>query len=253
MGDTVGANSITTGLVTATMAELGIVEPRHDADVRGGTASLVQLMTWLSPGFPIGAFAYSHGIESAVAERRIRDAETLFEWLAVLLRTGSGWNDLVLFAAAYRAAHEDDADALAEVTELGLAMGGSRERRDETRALGAAFAEASLPWQSGAMLDTPMPYPVAVATLAAEKDIPLEEGLVAFAHGFAANLVAVATRLVPLGQSDAVKVLNRLEPVVLSCAARAERSTLDDLGSAAILSEIAAMRHETLSTRLFRS
>jgi urease accessory protein len=65
--------------------------------------------------------------------------------------------------------------------------------------------------------------------------------------------VQAAVRLVPLGQSDGVAALAALEGTVLATAARAATSTLDDLGSAAFMSEIMAMRHETQYSRVFRS
>jgi urease accessory protein len=219
-------------------------------------AALLRLMTWLSPAFPVGGFAYSHGLESAIAERRIGDAGTLSAWLETLLLRGSGWNDLVLFAEAFRAAGAGDAARMAAVRELAVALGGSRERRAETQALGTAFEAAALPWRdpSDARPDlADAPYPVAVARLAADAGIKLSDALAAYAHGFCANLVSVATRLVPLGQSQMVTVLHRLEPTQIEAARRAEGSTLDDLGSSSILSDIAAMRHESMATRLFRS
>ena len=83
--------------------------------------------------------------------------------------------------------------------------------------------------------------------------IALETALTAWLHAFAANLVSVAVRAIPLGQSDAVAVIAGLEDVILRTAARAAEATLDDLGSGAIASDIAAMRHETLDGRLFIS
>lgn len=216
-----------------------------------GGAALLRLLTWLSPAFPVGAFAFSHGLESAISARQVVDAETLFGWVHTLLVHGSGWNDLVLFAEAHAAA--SDPVRLQSVAELAVALGGSRERRTETLALGAAFTLASAPWRT-APADLPdASYPVAVGRLAAAEGVPLQPALTAFAHAFAATLVTAATRLVPLGQGDMVRVTKCLEPVILAAAERAAGSTLDDLGSAAILSDIAAMRHETLETRLFRS
>ena len=72
-------------------------------------------------------------------------------------------------------------------------------------------------------------------------------------HAFAANLVSVAVRAVPLGQTDGVAVIADREPVILAAAVRAAASSLDDLGSCALCSDIAAMRHETLGVRLFIS
>ena len=216
-----------------------------------GNAALLRLLSWLSPSFPVGAFAFSHGLENAIRVRQISDADTLYDWVGTLLQHGSGWNDLVLFAEAHAAT--GDPARLQEVADLAVALGGSRERRLETLALGAAFIAASAPWREDGTELPDAPYPVAVGRLAAAEGVPLLPALTAFAYGFAATLVTAATRLVPLGQGDMVRVTKRLEPVILEAAARAESSTLDDLGSAAILSEIAAMRHETMETRLFRS
>ncbi|KQQ88748.1 urease accessory protein UreF [Aureimonas sp. Leaf324] len=212
-----------------------------------GLDTLLKLQTWLSPAFPIGAFGYSHGLEAAIADGLLQTGVECEGWIATLLQHGSGWNDLVLLAAAYRA----DASELAEITELGLAMSGSAERRREAMDLGIAFAEASVPWGGGP--SHAATYPVAVGVLACREGLPLAAVCAAFAHAFAANLLSVCVRLVPLGQREAVAILRRLEPVLEAVARRAAASTLDDLGSAAILSEIQAMRHETLETRLFRS
>lgn len=229
---------------TARMAAMTTEEP-------GGPA-LVRLMTWLSPAFPIGAFAFSHGLEAAVAEGGLADGETVADWIALLLTDGSAWNDLVLFAQAHRAAAAGDEGQLREIADLARALGGSAERRLETLALGDAFARSAAPWSDAGPGGGEV-YPIAVARVAVAGGVSLRPALEAFAHGFATNLVSAATRLVPLGQSAAMRALHALEPVILASAARAASSTQDDLGSAAILSDIAAMRHETLPTRLFRS
>ncbi|UIJ72303.1 urease accessory protein UreF [Aurantimonas sp. HBX-1] len=232
-------------------------------------AALPQLLTLFSPAFPIGGFAWSHGLEAAVAEGIVTDGDGLAAWVALLLDRGSGWNDLVLMAEAFHAAAAGDRGRLASVAELAVALAGSAERRAETLALGAAFAEASAHWageggepgtataEGGlAAVTAPcggLPYPVAAGRLAAMAGLPLAETLIAYAHGFAAALVSAAVRLVPLPQSVAVRVLHGLEPAIADAAGRAARATLDDLGSSALGSDIAAMRHETLHTRLFRS
>lgn len=209
----------------------------------------VRLQLWLSPAFPVGAFAWSHGLEAAVAEGRVASADDARDWIAFLLRHGSGWNDLVLFAQSHRAA--GDPERLATVAELALALAGSDRRRAETAALGEAFALAVAPWE--AHMPNDAPYPVAVALASARSGIPREAALAAFALAFASNLVSALVRLVPLGQREATRVLAELEPTILAVADRAAAAAPDDLGSAAMLSDIAAMRQETLRTRLFRS
>ncbi|MEH6717610.1 MAG: urease accessory protein UreF [Aurantimonas endophytica] len=229
---------------------------------------LPQLLTLFSPAFPIGGFAWSHGLESAVAEGVVTNGDGVADWVALLLDRGSGWNDLVLMAEAFHAAAAGDQERLASVAELAVALAGSAERRAETLALGAAFTEASAHWagegggpgaETQASLSAvtapygSLPYPIAAGRLAAMAGLPLADTLIAYAHGFAASLVSAAVRLVPLPQSVAVQVLHGLEPAIAGAAERAKRATLDDLGSSALGSDIAAMRHETLHTRLFRS
>ena len=97
------------------------------------------LLAWMSPTFPIGGFAYSHGLEWAIEDRQVTDAASLREWIGDVLARGSGWNDAVLFARCW----DQDADVL---NELALALAGSRERYLETTSLGNAFMLAAKTW-----------------------------------------------------------------------------------------------------------
>lgn len=211
------------------------------------TEPLLKLLTWLSPAFPVGSFSYSHGLETAIADGTVRDRASLQAWIAALIAHGSGWTDAVLLAEAHAAA--TDPDRLAEAAELGEAMAPAAERRRETLSQGAAFAAAVSAWSPAA----PAPYCIAVGKAAADHGVPLEPALTAWLHAFASNLVSIALRAVPLGQTDGVAVLAALEPLILTTAACAAASSLDDLGACALMSDIAAMRHETLSVRLFIS
>lgn len=96
-------------------------------------------------------------------------------------------------------------------------------------------------------------YPVAVGAVARAHGVPLEPSITAFAHAFVANLVSAAVRLVPLGQTDGQRITADLEPAVHEGAARAIAGDPAVLASATLASDIAAMRHETQYTRLFRS
>lgn len=214
-------------------------------------ARLLHLLTWLSPAFPVGAFGYSHGLETAIREGDVTDARSLSRWIATLLEHGSGWNDAVLARAAWLAVTAEDHRALDAVAELAEAMSPSAERRRETMAQGAAFLTAVAAWAPPPILDAP--YPVAVGAAAGAAGIPVRPALTAWLHAFAANLISVAVRAVPLGQSDAVAVIAGLEGVILRTSERASASTLDDLGGCTLRSDIASMRHETLPGRLFIS
>ena len=250
------------GMITAiTMTEPIKIHERLEEQRAGEAAQaggLVRLMTWLSPSFPVGAYSYSHGLEWAVETGTIRYAIQLTDWVGDLLRHASGWSDAVLFAESWRAASGDDIKRIVEIAELAAALAPSRERQLETMAQGEAFTKASAAWPDVMSADlakqgVPLAYPIAVAVKAAGHDIALTDALTAYLHAFAANLVSAAVRLVPLGQSDGLKALAALEPVILEVAARAADAGFDAIGGTGFVSDIAAMKHETQYTRLFRS
>lgn len=206
---------------------------------------LLTLATWLSPGYPVGAFAWSHGLERAVADGEVRDADSLREWLAALLEHGSGRSDAVLLARAWRDPEDE------EVAELARALQPGAERRAESEGQGAAFAAVTgaVRGHSGAAA----PYPVAVGRAAAREGLPLRETLALYLHAFAANLVSAAVRLVPLGQTEGQGALAALAPVCEAVAEDAMAADPEDLGGACLRADLASLKHETLQTRLFRS
>ena len=220
------------------------------------TDGLVRLLTWLSPGFPTGAFAYSHGLEWAVEAGDIGAEADLAGWIDAVLRHGSGRSDAILLRHAHRAA---DADALAEVAELAAAAQPGRERQAETLAQGNAFVLAARVW-GAPLLDqvagrpgAGIAYPVAVGALAAAHGVGEDAACLALLHGFTANLVSAAVRLVPLGQTAGLRTLAALEGTVHEVAAATRGAGLDDIGTACFRADIGSMRHETQYTRLFRS
>jgi urease accessory protein len=221
-------------------------------------SGLLPLMLWLSPAFPVGAFAYSHGLEWAVEAGDVSDARSLGGWLVDLLTFGAPRADAVLFAAAFRAAEAGDWPALIETNELAVALTGSAERRLETSAQGLAFvAAARSAWDCEPLralaAEERVAYPVAVAAAAGGHGLPLEASLEAFVLALLANLVSAAVRLGPIGQTAGQKILAALLPRVRALAREAAGSSLADLGACAFRSDIAAMRHETQYSRLFRS
>lgn len=222
------------------------------------SASLYRLLAWLSPGYPVGAFAYSHGLEWAVETGAVADRAGLERWLRDLLRHGGAWADAVLFARTHDAARSGDGAALAEVNDLAVALCPSSERRLETTAQGNAFlvaTRASWPWDDddAEIIPGDCAYPVAVAWAAAGHGLPPGPALHAYVHAVAANLISAGVRLIPLGQTDGQRVLAALEGDVAQTAAAAQAADLAALGGCAFLSDVAAMRHETQYTRLFRS
>ena len=223
-------------------------------------ASALPLLAWLSPAFPVGSFAYSHGIEWAFESGSVVDAKSAGAWIADLLECGGPWSDAVLLACAHRAASAKEYDALREVAEFAAAFAPSRERKLETMAQGEAFMNTvSAAWSNKAFekiigaIEKEVAYPVAVGATSAAHEIPLRVTLESYLLAVVSNFVSAAVRLIPLGQTDGTKIVAKLTPVVREIAARAEKSSLEDVGGAAIRSDIASMKHETQYTRLFRS
>jgi urease accessory protein len=277
------------------------------------------LMIWLSPSFPVGAFAYSHGLEWGFEAGDLTDAATLRDWLDALISHGSLRNDLILFANAFRAAASGSGagattcplppacggeglgmggraecastvspggtaphpnlphrksggkepaldpdsskqEALVELCELALALANSAERRLETVTQGNAFVaalRAAWPCDAIERLRSAWPddvaYPLAVGVASAGHGLPLRPSLEAYGLACVANLVSASVRLGIIGQTDGQRVTAALVPALHGAAQAAETATLDEIGGCCLRSDIAALRHETQYSRLFRS
>jgi urease accessory protein len=220
-------------------------------------ASLWRLLLWCSPAFPVGGFSHSHGLEWAVEEGEITDAATLLAWVDDLLRHGAGWSDSVFLAHAHRAAAAGDAETLAAIAEEAAAFSPSLERQTEALGQGAAFARAlAAAWPELARVlpdERRLPYAVAVGAACGAAGVPLGASLVGHLQAFAGLLVSAAVRLVPLGQSDGLRVLAAVEPRVQALAREAAAAPLTAAGGASFRADVASMLHETQYTRLFRT
>jgi len=249
--------------------------PASEITTTMGTAmaegALFDLLSWMSPAWPIGAFAHSSGLEWAVEAGLSTDRASTEAWLRDLVEHGALWNDAVAFVHAHRAALAGDGERLLEIAELSVAMLTSHERRVESTAQGAAFrriacATADPPRHGedpgyafllAPIADEDLAYPIAAATLFATHEIALAPALTAFLHGAVANLVSAAQRLIPLGQTDGQRVLRGLRPDILAAVDRAAAASdgdpFDAMGSACLMADIACIAHETQYTRLFRT
>lgn len=210
-------------------------------------AALLRLLTFASPAFPTGGFAYSHGLEAAVDAGDIKDGPTLLAWLEDLLRHGSARSDVILLRHAYRCC--DDAAALTRIGGLAAAACVGSERQLETLSQGAAFAAAARAWH--VMEDAA--YPVVFGVLAARQDIAEDAACLGFLAAWTSNLISACLRLGALGQAAGLRVLAALQTVMLEVAFGTRDATLDDLGGACFMADVMAMRHETQYARLFRS
>lgn len=206
------------------------------------------LAQWLSPAYPVGSFAYSHGLEAVIQQGTVRTADDLENWLGDVLLHGSGRNDCILLRAAYDCETLEDLDIVDEVAK---ANAPSAERQREAHLQGDAFGKTTAQIWGEAFPN--LTYPVALGHAARQMQFPLALTAAMYLQAFASNLVSAAVRLVPLGQSEGQIVLAGLTPLCQQIAQDMRCAGLDALQSTAFLSDIAAMKHETLQPRIFRS
>lgn len=244
----------------AAMAMRRTITPMDTATAMTDVAAALKLQSWLSPAFPIGAFSYSHGLESAIDAGVVRDRASLTAWIETLLAQGTGRIDAWFFVTAWRAA--PDAEAAAALAEEARAWTPTAELAMESELQGDAFLKtvaASWPAQpldafSEALIGRP-PLAVAAGFTAGVHKAPLDLALPLYLQAFVANVISAGVRLVPLGQTDGQRATAALEPSVVAAAAETalEANAVDDLWTATPAHEIASMAHETLYARIFRS
>jgi urease accessory protein len=245
------------------------IDPPGDGTDAAATSGLLPaehlLNIWLSPAFPVGAYAYSHGLERAVEAGLLEGRAGLQDWLEDLVRQGSVWNDQVLAAVTMRATAAQEWPLLVEAAELGLALQPSSERLLETTQQGGSFLDQvqaawPAPRLAGAVavlrqrdLAEPIAYPIAFGMAASAHSVPERTALTALGLAFAGNLVSAAIRLSVIGQTDGQRVIAALAGLISERAEHAAVATLAELGSAVFLSDLMSIEHETQQTRLFRS
>lgn len=208
--------------------------------------ALLTLVQWLSPAFPTGAFAYSHGLERVIAKGEVSNAASLREWLRNILHHGAGWQDAVMLTHALA----DDADHEA-LDALARALAPSSERLQESAEQGAALARMVSGLTGRKLL--PRMLPIALGEAAAPLALPPGQVAQLYLQNFAGNLCTIATRHVPLGQTEGQAVLARLLPEIELLGTWAALASLDDLGSCALTADLAAFQHETQDVRIFRT
>jgi len=202
-------------------------------------------MQWLSPAFPIGGFAYSHGLEWAINKGYVSNREELQKWISDLLEYGSLKNDAILIKLVLQGSDPK------EINELAMALCPASERLSETQLQGGAFCKIMREVWSLEIDDLTLPIALALAA----KNESIDQNLVvpAYLHSFCSNLISVAMRLIPIGQTDGQKTLRELSPLISDSVRAVAKSNKDDLGSACFLSDVSAMQHEYLQPRVFKT
>ena len=221
-----------------------------------GTA-LPQLLRLASPMLPVGAYAYSQGMEWAVDEGVIADENSALAWIADLLRFNVGTLEAPTWRRLYRAWQEHDVGSARQWNARFIAMRETAEFRAETMQMGGALKavlDATREIDTGLLDQIESPaFPTAFSFAAHGLGVPLREGLTGYLWAWGENQVSAAMKLVPLGQSSGQRILVNLIALLPAIADDALVMPEDEMSNLTPALAIASSRHETQYTRLFRS
>jgi urease accessory protein len=222
--------------------------------------ALARLLQLASPTLPVGAYSYSQGLESAVEERMVVNAETAERWIGDLLRLGVARLEAPLWCRLERAWEQCDPGAVQQWNDFFLATRETAELRAETMQMGYSLARllADIGEFERAALDSlaevaHIAFPAAFAFAVAGWNIPAQSALIAYLWSWLENQVMAAVKCVPLGQTDGQRLLARLGAHLPALAQQILAAVDDQLCNFTPALAIASSRHETQYSRLFRS
>jgi urease accessory protein len=217
--------------------------------------ALLRLLQLSSPSLPIGAYAYSQGVESAVHSQVVADETSALDWLKTVLLNGLACNDLALVVHAYQNWNEDNFDEVKSLSQLSLAIRETAELKQEDIHLAKALLRLTEP------LNVPYPesliknasYSIVYARFIQFWDIPIKDALIAFTWSWAENQIAAMIKLVPLGQTQGQQLLLAMDELILEAVERANNVSVNQIGSSLPNLAILSSQHEIQYSRLFRS
>ena len=218
-------------------------------------ASLLQLIWLASPALPVGGFSYSEGLEAAVDRGLVHDEETAALWLLDQLQLAIARSDLAVIVQAVDAWRADDAARVDALNAWVLQTRETSELRAQTVQMGRSMVEwlKSIQPQQAARATTPLTYPLAFAMAASFSTAPPRDIALAFAFGWAENMVQAAIKSVPLGQSSGQRMLLRLSAAIPAAVDHAAGLADDARQAFSPMLAILSAQHETQYSRLFRS
>lgn len=219
--------------------------------------AIMRLMQLTSPSLPVGAFAYSQGLESAIEKGLVHDLDSTERWIKELMHYGLGRLDIPLFYRLYGAWQAGDGKALRALNTEILAQRETKELFDEDAHMGGSLlrlladlemSETEIWQRTEAVSFTTM-----FALAAVNWQIDMKDAATGLLWSWLENQVAAAIKLVPLGQTDGQRLIGRLLDTIPLTLADAEQLSDDEIGSSLPMLAILSAQHETQYSRLFRS
>ena len=221
---------------------------------------LARMLQFGDSVFPIGGFAFSGGLESAIQKRVVTDAATLLNYARTAVEQANRGDGIAL-VCAHRAALVEDVDELVRIDERVYARKLSGETRTMSVRMGKKFAEMGVQIAGTQLLQawrerveagtTPGCYPVGLAVNFAAQGLSARDAFVVHQYGVAATMLSAALRLMRIGHVDTQQMLYTLNADVEVSYQRAAAASLSDMAGFAPLTEILAAVHVKAHVRLF--
>jgi len=223
------------------------------------TSSLLQLMWLASPALPIGGFSYSECLEAAVDQALVATESEVSNWLLDQLDLSLARSDLAVLAQAIPAWQAADTPRIEALNAWVLQTRESAELRAQSEQMGRSLLEwlrnhtTATREQIQLLADLQPTYPLAFALAASSTGAPLRDCLLAYAFGWAENMVQAAIKSVPLGQSAGQRILQALAAAIAAAVDHALALPDSQRQAFAPMLAILSARHELQYSRLFRS
>jgi len=222
-----------------------------------GAEPLLRLLQLASQSLPVGAYAYSQGLESAVEAGWVKDEASLSNWLQEQLSHSIGRVDLPVFARFHDAACRGDESTSLAWSQRLIAMRETSELVaddcDRGRALARLLHDLGIDEAAPWLPPREAPFAALAALAAVKWNIPLKEALQAHAWGWLENQVLVGVKLIPLGQVAGQRLLLGLSQKIPEVCEQALELGDDEIGGMLPIAALASSLHETQYSRLFRS
>jgi urease accessory protein len=215
-----------------------------------GGERLLTLLQLTNAAFPTGAFTHSYGFETWIDDGTVNNAahaeRQCLDWLRFNLTTC----DAVAAALSYRVTLHHEMSRIAEIDRQLDAIKLSRESRSASRMTGAALIAAGRDIFGLSQISCEGHHAIVYGVLSVGLGLTERETVTSFLWAGFSSLVGVVQRLVPLGQTEAQRIIADAGPLIDRCSEIARMGNLQTMTASLAALDIASMRHERLHTRL---